>query len=164
MQPGQRLMTARPPSLFGDHVYLRHADLLCESYQRLTGRPLLNLASAEPPARALFDASFALVSHGVEDDPVFNYANRTALELFEMSWEQFTALPSRHSAEPENRAERARLLAQVSSHGYIDNYSGVRVSSSGKRFLIAEAVVWNLIDGRGGYHGQAAVFDKWSYL
>lgn len=81
-----------------------------------------------------------------------------------MSWEQFTILPSRHSAEPASREERARLLAQVSNHGYIDNYAGVRISSSGRRFLIEDAVVWNLIDDRGSYHGQAAVFDKWSYL
>jgi hypothetical protein len=151
------------PFLFSKRFYLRHADLLCRSYERLTGRSLFDLAAADAP-RALFQASFALVSHGVEDDPVFNYANQTALELFEMSWEQFTILPSRHSAEPANREERARLLAQVSNHGYIDNYAGVRISSSGRRFLIEDAVVWNLIDDRGSYHGQAAVFDKWSYL
>jgi hypothetical protein len=115
---------------------------------------------AEGPFSGVICAGF----HGVEDDPVFNYANQTALELFEMSWEQFTILPSRHSAEPASREERARLLAQVSNHGYIDNYAGVRISSSGRRFLIEDAVVWNLIDDRGSYHGQAAVFDKWSYL
>lgn len=157
-------MPENHPFLFSDRYYLGHADLLCRSYERLTGRPLLSPASTEAQARALFGASFALVSHGVEDDPVFNYANRTALQLFEMTWERFTALPSRRSAEAANREERARLLAQVSSHGYIDDYCGVRISSSGKRFLIEEAVVWNLIDERGGYHGQAAVFDKWSYL
>ena len=159
-------MTANHSFLFSDDFFLQHSDLLCESYERLLiGRSLrLGLAVAEAPARALFQASFALVSHGIEDDPVFNYANRTALDLFEMTWEQFTALPSRHSAEPANREERARLLARVSSHGYIDDYAGVRISSSGRRFLIEDAVVWNLIDDRGRYHGQAAVFDKWSYL
>lgn len=157
-------MTESHPFLFCERFQLGHADLLCRSYERLTGRSLLALAAADAPARALFQASFALLSHGVEADPVFNYANQTALDLFEMSWAQFTALPSRHSAEPANREERARLLARVSRHGYIDDYAGVRISSSGKRFLIEDAVVWNLIDDRGRYHGQAAVFDKWSYL
>ena len=53
---------------------------------------------------------------------------------------------------------------RVSAHGYIDDYVGVRISASGKRFLIEDAIVWNLIDGQGAYHGQAAVFKKWTYL
>ena len=156
-------MTDSHLSAFSGEFHRKHADLLCESYERLTGKRLPGLA-ADPTALVLFDAPFALVSHGTEDDPVFNFANRTALDLFEMSWEEFTALPSRKSAEPVNREERARLLAQVTRDGYIDDYSGVRISSSGRRFLIENAVVWNLIDGRGVYHGQAAVFDRWSYL
>ena len=74
------------------------------------------------------------------------------------------AAPSRKSAEPINREERQRLLDRVTSHGYIDDYSGIRISSSGKRFLIENAIVWDLVDHLGGYHGQAAVFDKWSFL
>ncbi|MCP5228876.1 MEKHLA domain-containing protein [Accumulibacter sp.] len=156
-------MTDSHLSAFSGEFHRKHADLLCESYERLTGKRLPGLA-ADPTALVLFDAPFALVSHGTEDDPVFNFANRTALDLFEMSWDEFTALPSRKSAEPVNREERARLLARVTRDGYIDDYSGVRISSSGRRFLIENAVVWNLIDGRGVYHGQAAVFDRWSYL
>lgn len=151
------------PSLFTDNRCVAHAALLCDSYERLVGRPLLRQLSEER-LPALFDAPFALVSHGTGADPVFNFANQTALDLFAMSWDEFTALPSRKSAEPENREERARLLQRVTNHGYIDNYSGVRISSTGRRFLIENAIVWNLIDDRGEYQGQAAVFDKWAYL
>jgi hypothetical protein len=164
VEQGVRRMTEGHGFLFSEDACRAHADLLLGSYERLTGKRIPGLAPTASPARALFGASFALVSHGVEEDPLFNYANQTALDLFEMTWEQFTALPSRLSAEPAKRDERARLLSRVSSHGYIDDYSGVRISSSGRRFLIEDAVVWNLIDGRGGYHGQAALFDKWSYL
>ena len=50
-------------------------------------------------AKALFEASFVLASHGTELDPIFNYGNRKALELWELSWEEFTRIPSRRSAE-----------------------------------------------------------------
>jgi len=48
------------------------------------------------------------------------------------------------------------LLAEVTEQGYIDHYEGVRLSKTGKRFLIKNAVVWNLLDDDGGYKGQAA--------
>jgi len=81
-----------------------------------------------------------------------------------MSFADFTRLPSRYSAEPLAREERARLLARVSRDGFIDDYAGVRISAQGKRFRIAQAVVWNLIDADGRCHGQAATFTDWTPL
>jgi len=40
----------------------------------------------------------------------------------------------------------------------VDGYSGMRIAKSGKRFMITDATVWNLIDERGLPQGQAAVF------
>jgi len=156
-------MTASFPLPLIDDFYVKHAILLCESYQQFLDKPLVTFDS-DGPLKALFEASFALVSHGTEDDPIFNFGNQTALTLFELTWGEFTTLPSRKSAEPINREERQRLLDRVTSHGYIDDYSGIRISSSGKRFLIENASVWDLVDRLGGYHGQAAVFDKWAFL
>ena len=128
-------------------------------------QPLITVDSgAIERIEALFAAPFALVSHGVEADPIFNFGNQVALSLFELTWEQFTALPSRESAEPVNQAERQRLLEQVTQNGYISDYRGVRISATGKRFLIEDATVWNLVDELGRYRGQAAMFDKWSFL
>lgn len=146
-----------------ENRFLRdHANLLLESYHRLTGKPLLD-GDPEDPGQALFHAPLAVVSHDTAADPVFNYANRTALELFEMGWDEFTRLPSRLSAEQPNRAERQRLLTEVSEKGFIDHYNGVRISSSGRRFYIRNATVWNLLqDGR--LLGQAAAFGEWAYI
>jgi len=129
--------------------------LIAESYQRLTGKPLL-----ETPfdALAMWHAPKAIVAHGTEADPVFFYGNRLALQLFEMSFEEFTQLPSRFSAEPLARDARAALLERVTRLGFVDDYSGVRIASSGRRFTISSATVWNLLDATEGYHGQAAVF------
>jgi hypothetical protein len=66
------------------------------------------------------------------------------------------------SAEPLNREERQRLLDAVSKRGYIDDYAGVRVSRTGRRFQIAAATVWNVMDENGQRHGQAATFERWT--
>ena len=78
-----------------------------------------------------------------------------------MSWEEFTATPSRYTAAAPNREERARLLAEVTKNRFIDNYSGIRISSTGKRFRIKQATVWNLMDPNGNNAGQAATFSHW---
>ncbi|MFH7244952.1 MAG: MEKHLA domain-containing protein [Spirulina sp.] len=142
-----------------------HGNRLCQSFRRLLGGDLIDpLLSGMAAAQALYDAPFVLVSHGTEADPIFNYANRTAQRLFEFSWEEFTALPSRLSAELPNRAERDRLLAEVTQQGYIRNYAGVRIAKSGRRFTIQNAIVWNVTDDAGNPYGQAAMFHQWQYL
>lgn len=139
-----------------------HVTLLRDSLLRLTGRDLLAYpGAAEDAAAAAFDAPFALVSHDDGSDPVFTYGNRTALNLFELDWAQFTHLPSRLSAEAPDRDERQRLLDRVTQFGFIDDYAGVRVSSTGRRFRISDAVVWNLAEGDGTHRGQAAMFATW---
>ncbi len=143
----------------------RHVRLLRASYHPWSGRHLLapELGDAEA-VEALWAAGFAVLSHGTGPDPLFNYGNALALQLFEMDWGVFTALPSRLSAEPMQRDERARLLTHVAEHGSFDDYSGVRISASGRRFRIEQATVWNLLDEHGAPHGQAARIPRWRYL
>jgi len=119
---------------------------------------------ASTAARRLYYAPFVLLSHGTEEDPIINYANEAAQQLFEMNWSDFVRLPSRLSAEDVLQDERNQLLQRVTEHGFIDDYSGVRISSSGKHFLIDYATVWNLQDGDGRYSGQAAMFSNWQQL
>jgi hypothetical protein len=150
-----------------NHYHLDHINLIRESYQRLLGRELI---PGDPlaAAKAIYHAPFVLVSHNTAADPIFNYGNRTALELFEMTWAEFTALPSRKSAELPNREERARLLAEVTAKGFIDDYCGIRISKTGKRFELKNVTVWNLHDPDGTpngiYRGQAATWRDWQYL
>jgi hypothetical protein len=137
-------------------------SLIAESFARLTGRPLLE--PSDDLAAALWTAPFVLLAHGTEPDPLFFYGDRLALELFELTPEQLLRTPSRLSAEAPDRAERERLLDQVSRRGVIEDYAGVRVSATGRRFRIEQATVWNLIDETGESHGQAAAFDRWTRL
>jgi hypothetical protein len=145
-----------PPHL-NTAFYQQHAINLCYSYQQLLNKPLIQMSHKGTLINQLFNAPFSLLSHGLEDDPIFNFGNQAALSLFEYNWDAFTQLPSRLSAKPIDQVERQRLLDAVSQHGYIDNYAGIRIAASGREFLIENAAVWNVIDKNGSYCGQAAV-------
>lgn len=142
----------------------KHAELLLQSYARLLGEPLLKREPSLSLVEQLYTADFALLSHNTDSDPLFNYANRQALVAFELTESQLMTMPSRLSAEPLNQQQREILLQQVREQGFIKNYRGVRISITGQRFLIENAVVWNLLDEHGNYHGQAACFSDWITL
>ncbi len=153
------------PEVWKELRPVQWVQFLLDSCRRWTGRELIaRHGSPEDQAAALFAAPFVVVSHGTEADPILNYGNRIALELWELSWEQFTTTPSRLTAEPVNRAERERMLVQAAARGFIDDYRGVRVSSTGRRFLVEDALVWNVVDGAGQNLGQAATFARWKFL
>jgi PAS domain S-box-containing protein len=141
----------------------RHTRLLCDSYRHWTGMRLIEHDPGSPKGiEELLNAPFAVASHNTQDDPVFNYANNAALKLFGMERDEILGLPSRFSAEPMARDERASLLERVTQQGYVEDYSGIRIAKSGLRFLIRNAVVWNVIDERGDYKGQAALIRDWA--
>jgi hypothetical protein len=144
---------------------IAQSQIIARSLKHWTGRDLPPGGFSGPElAERLFHAPFVLVSHGTEADPVLNYGNAAALALWQMTWEELTSTPSRLTAEAPNREERARLLAAVTARGLIDDYSGVRISKTGRRFRIARATVWNLLAEDGGRCGQAAMFDSWEFL
>lgn len=151
-----------PDDVFG---WLEHTQILLDSYARWTGQQLIPRdGSPRDQAVSLFCAPFVVVSHGTQADPILNYGNRTALGLWEMPIETLLKTPSRLTAEPVHRDERARLLERTSRDGYVDDYRGIRISSTGKRFEIDRATVWNLVDATGQRVGQAATFSDWRFL
>jgi len=145
--------------------WIAQTQILLDSYRHWTGRDLLSRSgSPAEQSQALYRAPFVVVSHGTEDDPILNYGNQTALALWEMSLELFLTTPSRLTAEPVHRDERARLLERTRQNGYVDDYQGIRISATGRRFRIDQATVWNLLDSHGRRVGQAATFSAWRFL
>ncbi len=141
---------------------IQHSQYLLNSFKTLTGQELSDRTpSIEVQAQNLFDANFVIVSHNTEADPIFNYGNQVALDLWEFDWQQFTTLPSRLSAEPLAQIHRDRLLQAVKEQGYIANYRSVRITRTGKRFWVENAIIWNVTDDSGQGIGQAASFSKW---
>lgn len=148
-----------------DPAVVRWTQRLLDSYRHWIGRELIERSGqAEFQARTLFESPLVVVSHGMEVDPVLNYGNRTALDLWEMTWEQLVKTPSRLTAEPVNRAEREWMLEQARVRGFIDTYRGIRVSGTGRRFLVENALIWNVLDASHQRIGQAATFSQWTWL
>lgn len=148
---------------------LRQAALILSSYRRLAGSELVpppssGTGSLAAHARVLYESPLVVLSHGIESDPVINYGNAAALALWEMPWESFVRMPSRLTTDPAARAERDRQLAVAASSGIVRDYTGVRVTASGRLFRITGATVWNLVDDQGWRRGQAAAFAEWHYL
>ncbi len=138
---------------------------LLDSYGLWLKRELVDRSGdIEAQSERLYLAPFVVVSHLDSDDPILCYGNRQALDLWEMTWAEFTATPSRLTAEPMNRTERARMLQRVAAHGFVTDYRGVRISRTGRRFLVEQATVWNVLDGHGDKRGQAAAFSQWTPL
>jgi len=151
--------------MMNNHDTTRHVGYLLRSFHRVVGQALLPpLGDAIRDAQQLFAAPFVVLSHGVEGDPILNYGNALALQLWEMTATQFGATPSRVTAEPMLREDRQSTLDTVARQGYISGYAGVRVSGTGRRFLIENVVLWNVSDDDGNPLGQAASFDRWSFL
>lgn len=142
---------------------VRQTQCLLRSFRHWFERDLLLEQSADPAiaAHQLFSAPFVVLSHGTEADPVLNYGNQAALNLWEMDWADFTQMPSRLTAEPDLREVRSQLLAIAAQQGYITDYQGIRISKTGQRFFIQNAIIWKVLDPTGQPCGQAATFSKW---
>lgn len=148
-----------------DTDWIVRTQIILDSFATLLGRELIDRSEgAEEQSQRLFDADFVVVAHNTAADPILMYGNQKALELWETDLESLLQMPSRKTAEPVHRDERAELLRRVTEDGYIDDYQGIRISATGKRFRIHQAVVWNLTDSDGNYAGQAAAFSEWTML
>jgi len=142
--------------------------LILVSHRAAFGAPLV--AGADPQAnprlaaQEVFAADRAVLAHDGSDDPRLIYANAVALRLWRRRWEEMVGLPSRLTAEPSERQERARALAAAQEREALIGYGGNRVDSAGRRFRIEGAKLWTLRDQQGLARGQAASFDCWWWL
>jgi MEKHLA domain len=148
---------------------VRQSQRICRSYQHWLGQPLLpgldiEVVAPQQLAQILYNVDFVILSHGTETDPILNYGNQRALDLWQASWLELTKMPSRLTAEPMERQERAKLLAQAAAQGYIDGYRGIRIARNGQRFWIENAIIWTILDEQGAIAGQAATFAQWQPL
>lgn len=145
--------------------HLEWVTLLDASLRECAGRGVVPSAVSAAECEGLAKSeSIVVVSHDLAssgaDGPVFNYATRAGLELFDLSWRDFVRLPSKFSAEPDDVEARAKLMDDVLRNGFASNYTGVRRASSGARFLITDVSIWNVRDKSGDLVGQAAMFQR----
>ena len=156
---------------------VRWSVLLVNSYFLATGRSLLSAVaepftsmassaghelSGEDVARVLFEMPAVVVSHGLQAEPLLNYGNAAALNLWQMCWADFVMTPSSATAEIAHREERLAAFARVRATGFVDGYEGVRTTATGERFTIIDGTIWEVVDEQGVRHGDAATFQKWT--
>lgn len=141
------------------------AELLLDSYEYVVGAPMVPgsaLRGAEA-ARWLYDeAPFGLLAQDLTADTRFVYANMTVQKSFEYGWDEFIGMPSRLSAEADNREKRQQFMDSVLRQGYASDYRGLRIAKSDRRFWIEDTTVWNILDRDGTLHGQAAMIRRFS--
>jgi hypothetical protein len=140
---------------------------LASTYKQRTDLTLLGEQKIKvtEAVEKLFFASFVCCSHDEFDR--FNYANKAALQLWEMEWDEFVGLPSTKSADVEDvdvQNERRKLLDEALEKGVVYNYDGVRKSKSGKEFRIKDATLWTMVDRDGDRIGQAVKFSRVEYV
>ena len=167
------------PDIAPHAAWLDLTQYLLNSFRQWTGKELLDRlptkgvstergprssTALEVDLLALWNAPQVVVAHGTQSDPIFEYGNQQALNLWEMQLDEFLGMPSRLSAESMHRDERQKLLERTRQYGYVDDYRGVRISRTGKRVMIEEAVLWTVLDRKGLVIGQAATFDHWTAL
>lgn len=136
------------------------AGWILRSYRKWSGEDLIAIGpdGEDGQARALFDAPIGVLAHDRRDDPLCVYANAAALAAFELDLADAPAFPTRRTAEPDARAERSVALAGADEVGLVRGYSGIRVSTTGRRFRLNDGRIWTVLDDDGERVGQAAAF------
>ena len=138
-------------------------------HQQGFGKPLMAAVPPEHQAQELFACSTVVLAHdgadpGGDPGPRLIYANAAALQLWQRPWAAMVGMPSRLTAASTERRDRARMLTQALQQHAISGYSGIRISSGGRRFQIDNARLWTLWDDQGRPCGQAAAFNRWWWL
>src|SRR5690606_18089627 len=144
-------------TMWNESTTVRLVEDIAASYESRLGHRLVDgPAGGLELAETLYLAPQALLCHDGAADPRFIYANAHAQQLWQRTWTEFIGLPSRLSAEADERSQRATMLARAQRDGYIDDYAGIRVAADGTRFGIKDVTIWTVTDQDGNRVGQAA--------
>ena len=160
----RRLAVAQAPAPWLTPGKQQLAHCILRSFERAFARPLLAGDNGAHAPQELFGADTVVLAHDGGADPALIYANAAALQLWERPWAEMIGMPSRLTAEPQERAGRARMLATALHQHASEGYSGVRISKSGRRFQIHNARLWTLWGPGDQPCGQAAAFSSWWWL
>jgi hypothetical protein len=100
---------------------------------------------------------YAVLSHGIQEDPVFCYSNVAAREAFQYTEDELYQLPSRYSA-PGGGERKNRQSVSNNNIWFIP--SGIRQRKDKSLFEFRDVILWNVYNDRGIRLGQTAVYDQ----
>ena len=128
-----------------------------QSFNKYTDK-LLPLEKNKDLLSSFDECVLPIASH--DSNGFFNYLNKAALSLFKVTKDQVIGRSTTMTAPKSEQKQRNELLNQVNSHGFIDNYKGIRVTSDGELFQIEDATIWNVVDKNSHKMGQAVIIYK----
>lgn len=155
---------------YGNAVTLRLWEM---SFEQLTSTP--SRQTAEPMLRekrqALLDQVRGITCH-MSQRPSASHQlrclpswHRGLREGLGQCMTEATLQPCSHAhMAVRHRPDLVGVVVQVREKGYVSDYSGVRISSTGRRFAISNVTIWEVYDAQGVRRGQAATFDAWEWL
>jgi hypothetical protein len=132
-----------------------------KSLHQFYGKSLYEELSLDGPEQVHVNEQHVVISHGNQDDPIYNYANQAGLLFFGYREEEFVQLPSRYSA-PDGalRDDRSIIVQHVLDHGWSIIPQAIRQTKSGDCYFVHRILYFNVYDDEGSRIGQAATFDR----
>lgn len=144
-----------------DFRFVTRAVEILDSFRRHLGRELVERSGdLAEDARRLFDLPLAVLAHDTSPAPLLDWVNLAAARAFDATPETLLGRPSAATAPAEAIADRQHLFTLLAEHGFVTGYSGVRISLTGRRFIIDDVTVLTLADTSGRQAGHAAVIGK----
>ncbi len=144
---------------------LKLANWILKSHQVAFKRPLFAHHNYQIPNRTISQELFALsqpvIAHDSSQDPLLNYINATALQIWHRRWKEMIDMPSKLTAPIEEQKHRAIALSQAQNKSSVEGYRGVRINSRQQKFQINNARIWTIWNDEGTACGQAATFTSW---
>ncbi|MFM8495456.1 MAG: MEKHLA domain-containing protein [Planctomycetia bacterium] len=144
--------------MLSDPRFITRAQEILDSHRRLLGREVVE-RSGDPAedARRLFDLPQAVLAHDTAPQPCLDWANHAAARAFDATPKSLLGRPSADTAPADARADRHALFDVLARQGFVTGYSGVRISLTGRRFVIDDVTVLEITDAAGRPTGHAAV-------
>ena len=138
-----------------------------DSLERVTGSPLwerVQETTASPdPNQVHMNERWAVLSHGIQGDPLYHYFNVAAAQAFHYSHPQAAAgIPSRQSAPPgpERSIRREADVQRARATGVVHIPYAIRQThATGSLVAISDLLLWDVFDDQGIRVGQTALFD-----
>ena len=141
----------------------RWITLTSHSLQQQTGQSLLERMQVSSIAHVHSHERYAVLSHGIQDDPIYNYFNTAALATFGYPETQVYQLASRYSAPPGHlRLARDAEIQSTTTQANVVRCipTAIRQDKNGKQFVLCDLILWNVYDEEGQRVGQTALFDR----
>lgn len=135
--------------------------LSSNSLERITGKTLYETIHVETAQQVHENERYAVLSHDTAGDPVYNYGNRAAVEVFKWPEDEFYQLPSRYSAPDGTiRNSRSTDIQDAIDSDLKTIALAIRQTKHGELFQLTDVMLWNVYDDDGHRVGQTAIYDR----